>query len=70
MNTDASRYNLASKITAVGFITLIVSGNIWLARSLLGNVTDQWVGLLAWAGVLMVVFGGVTLAVQRLWALR
>ena len=51
-----------TKISAVGFIIVIVFGNLWLVNALTSSDTPFWVSYGFFSGVIVVLFGGVSLA--------
>jgi hypothetical protein len=46
------------KITAIGFIIVIVFGNLWLVNALMSTVTPFWVAYGFFSGVVLVFAGG------------
>ncbi len=47
-----------AKISAIGFIIVIVFGNLWLVNALLSTVTPFWVAYGFFTGVVLVFAGG------------
>ncbi len=62
--TQKTSYNLGYKVTALGFVVLVLSGNLWMARALLGGVTGVGIQIAAWTGVGLVALGGVMLGIS------
>lgn len=55
-----------AKISAIGFIVVIIFGNLWLANAILGTPMPFWVSYGFFSGVVVVVVGGVGLAMVML----
>ncbi len=47
-----------AKITALGFIVVIIFGNLWLVNALMSTVTPFWVAYGFFTGVVLVFTGG------------
>ena len=65
---DALRRSLPSKLTAIGFIVLIVSGNFWLVNALISKSPSTWVGIGFMVGSVLTMAGAIgllTLALYR-----
>jgi hypothetical protein len=50
-----------AKISAIGFIVLIVFGNLWLVNALIHVETPYWVSYGFFTGVVLVAVGGIAL---------
>ena len=46
------------KITAIGFIIVIIFGNLWLVNALMSTITPFWVAYGFFTGVVLVFAGG------------
>jgi hypothetical protein len=48
----------AARAGAIGFILLIVVGNLWFVKSLTGEPIPEWMRLVGTVGVVLAFFGG------------
>jgi di/tricarboxylate transporter len=55
-----------AKISAIGFIIVIVFGNLWLVNALMETATPFWVSYGFFSGVIFVMVGGIGLALLLL----
>lgn len=55
-----------AKISAIGFILLIIFGNLWLVNALIQSGTPYWVSYGFFIGVIFVMLGGLGLAALKL----
>lgn len=63
MNPEV-RKSAATKISAIGFIILILSGNLWLVYAILGSQVPFWVSYGFTTGVAVTALGGIALVVK------
>lgn len=50
-----------AKISAIGFIVVVIFGNLWLVNAMLGTQVPFWVSYGFFTGVVLVLVGGVGL---------
>lgn len=50
-----------AKISAIGFVLLIIFGNLWLVNTMIQAETPYWVSYGFFTGVVLVLVGGVAL---------
>lgn len=58
-----SQHSLAARVTAIGFITLILLGNFWVIRAVTGSPIPSWFPVISLIGILTVFTGGTILAI-------
>jgi lipopolysaccharide export LptBFGC system permease protein LptF len=56
----------SARISAVGFVILILGGNAWLVFGLFGTATPEWLKLSAILGVGSVILGALGIGVDLL----
>ncbi len=55
------RSSISAKVTAIGFILIVLFGNLWLAYSLMGMEVPVWIQNGFMFGFLTAVIGGIGL---------
>jgi hypothetical protein len=58
--------SLPSRISAIGFIILIIMGNLWLIEALLGGRGQVWVRIGLQMGTVTVLVGAVSLLLRAI----
>ena len=66
----ALRQSFSAKITAIGFIALILFGNFWLSYQLLASSPAVWIQTGFWLSILLVIAGGCGLGIQAVFLPR
>lgn len=56
--------SLSAKLVASGFIILVISGNIWIIRLLVGKMGSPLLVALSQAGLITVFFGAIGLLLE------
>lgn len=61
------RSSVWSKLSALGFIILVILGNIWFIEGLTGREAPKWLQILFLANVLGLLISGLGLGTHILW---
>lgn len=59
-----TKHNYGRKVTAVGFILMILIGNFWIIEEIMGKKPPIWMQNIGFLGLFLVVLGGFMLLFQ------